>query len=183
MGKKIAFLMSILFLIGLGGCAKKPIVRPHPESVAETETVVEPVVVSTSAAEEQAEEPSLRGKEYKETENLKKVYFDYDDDKLTAETRSILSDNALWLKKNQAVEIIIEGHCDERGTIEYNLALGDRRAKAARKYLMRLGVSGKRIATISYGEEKPADFGHDENAWAKNRRAEILGRVLPEKAE
>jgi len=174
------FLLVIAFA-GFAGCAKKPVVKPQSPPVVEPEPVVEPIADGTPSApsDEPAEEPSLRGKEFKETENLKKIYFDYDDDKLNVEARSVLSDNSLWLKKNQDVEVLIEGHCDERGTVEYNMALGDRRAKAVRRYLMKLGVSGKRIATISYGEEKPVDFGHDENAWAKNRRAETLGRILP----
>lgn len=181
--KKLIILMSILSIAGFAGCAKKPVIKPQP--VVEAEPVVEPVAVSTEAAvpDDQVDEPSLRGKEYKEAESLKKIFFEYDDDKLTSEARTVLADDALWLKKNTEVEVLIEGHCDERGTIEYNLALGDRRAKTVRKYLMKLGVSGKRVATISYGEEKPADFGHDDAAWAKNRRAEILGRIPPEKAE
>jgi peptidoglycan-associated lipoprotein len=128
---------------------------------------------------EEPAEPSLRGKEFKKDDNLQIAYFGYDDAVLTGDARAILAKDADWLRKNPGVEIIIEGHCDERGTVEYNLALGDRRAKAARSYLMKLGVKGGRIATISYGEEKPADLGHDEDAWAKNRRAELLGRIPP----
>ena len=146
------------------GCAKKQIVKP-PEPVLE----------------KQAEEPSLRGKEYRKVAQLETVHFDYDDATLKADARDILAKNAKWLKDNMDVEIIVEGHCDERGTTDYNIALGDRRAKAVRSYLMKLGVKGNRIATISYGEEKPVDLGHDEAAWAKNRRGELLGRI-PETA-
>ncbi|MEW6557439.1 MAG: peptidoglycan-associated lipoprotein Pal [Elusimicrobiota bacterium] len=154
-------LLSIFF-----GCAKKPVVKPI-EPVKPPE-VIEPVP---------AEEPSLRGKEYRKVPQLETVYFDYDDARLRADARETLSKNAKWLKENNDVEIVVEGHCDERGTIDYNLALGDRRAKAVRSYLLKLGIKGNRIATISYGEEKPVDFGHDENAWSKNRRAEMLGRI------
>lgn len=77
------------------------------------------------------------------------------------------------MSKNADANIRIEGHCDERGTSEYNLALGDRRANSAKKYLVDLGISAERLSTISYGEEKPADPGHNEAAWAKNRRDEI----------
>ena len=182
--KKFMVLAAILSLTGFFGCAKKQVVKPQP--VVEEVPVVEPVEVSTPVAapiEDTAEEPSLRGKEYKVSDDLKKIHFDFDEDKLTSAARDILSDDALWLKKNPDVEVLVEGHCDERGTIEYNLSLGDKRAKAVRKYLMKLGVSGKRIATISYGEEKPIDMGHDEAAWANNRRAEILGRIPEGKTE
>ncbi len=130
--------------------------------------------------EKPAEEPSLRGKDYKKVAQLETVYFEYDDATLRSDARNVLAKNAKYLKENQNVEIIVEGHCDERGTTDYNIALGDRRAKAVRSYLLKLGMKGNRIATISYGEEKPADFGHDESSWSKNRRAEMLGRI-PEK--
>ncbi|MFA5778599.1 MAG: peptidoglycan-associated lipoprotein Pal [Elusimicrobiota bacterium] len=145
------------------GCAKKKIVRP-PEPIQQ---VVEKVV----------EEPSLRGKEYKKVTQLETVYFDYDDATLRSDARNILAQNAKWLKENKDVEIIVEGHCDERGTTDYNIALGDRRAKSVRSYLMKLGIKGNRMATISYGEERPVDSGHDEAAWSKNRRADMLGRI------
>ncbi len=101
---------------------------------------------------------------------LKKVYFEFDKSNLTAESRESLEHNADVLKEHPRVRVLIEGHCDERGTIEYNLALGERRALAARNYLINLGIDPDRLATISYGEERPVDLGHDEEAWAKNRR-------------
>lgn len=99
------------------------------------------------------------------------VYYGYDSYNLTDEARSALKNNADWMKANSSARIQIEGHCDERGTVEYNMALGDRRANAAKSYLVRLGVSASRIETLSYGKERPADLGHNESAWAKNRRA------------
>ncbi|MFM8269494.1 MAG: peptidoglycan-associated lipoprotein Pal [Pseudomonadota bacterium] len=99
------------------------------------------------------------------------VYYGYDSFNLTDEARSSLKKNADWMKANSTARIQIEGHCDERGTVEYNMALGDRRANAAKAYLVRLGVAANRIETISYGKERPADMGHSESAWAKNRRA------------
>ena len=86
------------------------------------------------------------------------------------EARAIINKHAEWLNKNKGVKITIEGHCDERGTAEYNLALGERRAEAAAKYLINMGIDAKRIKTISYGLENPLDPGHNEEAWAKNRR-------------
>lgn len=98
------------------------------------------------------------------------VHFDTDKSVLTAEARSILERQAAWLQKYPAVKLQLEGHCDERGTREYNLALGDRRATAAKNYLISLGVSAARLSTISYGKERPVAFGSDDSSWAQNRR-------------
>ncbi|NIR17957.1 MAG: peptidoglycan-associated lipoprotein Pal, partial [Desulfobacterales bacterium] len=92
---------------------------------------------------------------------------------LKPEARAILVKKAEWLRNNQEFSVRIEGHCDERGTNEYNLALGERRANAAWKFLNALGISGSRMTTISYGEERPADTGHNETAWSQNRRDEF----------
>ena len=100
-----------------------------------------------------------------------RVFFDYDSVVLNAEATSVLDGQAAWLKEYPDVVITIEGHADERGTREYNLALGDRRANAVRNYLMALGIDQERILTISYGEERPENPGHDESAWGQNRRA------------
>ena len=105
---------------------------------------------------------------------LKPVFFQYDSDTLDDLARKILSDNATVLKSNGTWAITIEGHCDERGTAEYNLALGDRRALAARDYLVSLGVPADRLNTVSYGKEFPFDAGHQETSWALNRRAHFL---------
>jgi peptidoglycan-associated lipoprotein len=105
---------------------------------------------------------------------LQKIYFNFDSADLSQESRSALSKNAELLAKQSAVTLRIEGNCDERGSDEYNLALGERRAKAARDYLVNLGVQPERLSVISYGEEKPVDPGHDEAAWAKNRRDEFV---------
>ncbi|HEX7880507.1 MAG TPA: peptidoglycan-associated lipoprotein Pal, partial [Candidatus Eisenbacteria bacterium] len=103
--------------------------------------------------------------------NLKDIYFDYDDHTLSADARSTLSGNASYLREMGAIRVNIEGHCDERGTVEYNLALGQRRADATRSYLVDLGIESSRLSTISYGEERPFEMGHDESAWHQNRRA------------
>lgn len=101
------------------------------------------------------------------------IYFDFDRSELKPEARTILNKKAAWLKANPDLSIRIEGNCDERGTNEYNLALGERRANAAWKFLNALGISGNRMESISYGEEKPAVMGHNESAWSKNRRDEF----------
>ncbi|MEK6692484.1 MAG: peptidoglycan-associated lipoprotein Pal, partial [Nitrospirota bacterium] len=102
------------------------------------------------------------------------IYFDYDKYNIRDDVKAILEKNAAWLKKNPGVKIQVEGHCDERGSNEYNLALGDRRARSARDYLVLLGVDPKRVSTISFGEEKPLDPGHNEEAWTKNRRGHFV---------
>jgi peptidoglycan-associated lipoprotein len=109
-----------------------------------------------------------------ESKLLKDIYFDYDRYEIRREDEEILRENAAFLKKNPKMKIQIEGHCDERGTAEYNLALGERRANHTKKYLISLGITSDRILTISYGEERPLDPKNNEEAWAKNRRAHIV---------
>lgn len=99
------------------------------------------------------------------------VYFDFDKATLDYQAQELLKQKAMWLRDFPDANVVIEGHCDERGTNAYNLALGERRAESAKAFLVNLGISGARLTTISYGEEKPADMGHNEEAWAKNRRA------------
>jgi peptidoglycan-associated lipoprotein len=105
---------------------------------------------------------------------IKDGFFETDKSELRTDTRDAMAANAAWLKANPSVRILVEGHCDERNTQEYNLALGWRRANAAKDYLTSLGVAAERIATISYGEERPFAVGHDEAAWAQNRRAHFV---------
>jgi len=104
--------------------------------------------------------------------NLKPVYFDYDNYTLSPEAQSAVQYNAEVLKKTPHLAVVAEGHCDERGTSEYNLALGERRAKAVAEFLTNSGVPN-RLSTVSYGSELPADPGHNEAAWAKNRRVHL----------
>ncbi|VEN75250.1 Peptidoglycan-associated protein [Candidatus Desulfarcum epimagneticum] len=99
------------------------------------------------------------------------VYFDLDSSSLNAVARTVLQEKAEWLLKNSRTKVIIEGHCDDRGSNEYNLALGDRRAESVKAFLVDLNVGPERMSTISYGEESPVDSGKNEEAWAKNRRA------------
>lgn len=104
------------------------------------------------------------------TLGLKTVYFDFDRSELRADTQKSLKENAQWMKQNPAKIVSLEGHCDERGTVEYNLALGNRRAKATYDYLRNLGTPSEQLTTMSFGEEFPEDSAHNEAAWAKNRR-------------
>lgn len=115
---------------------------------------------------------SDRGRElvFAKAGDIQTIYFEYDSSTLSSEAKAALEQAAQWLRQNPTKSIRIEGNCDERGTTEYNLGLGERRALAARRYLISLGVDPERIFTISYGEEKPAVDGHDEAAWKFNRR-------------
>ncbi len=108
---------------------------------------------------------------------LKDIFFDFDRADLRPDARDTLRANADWLKSNQSARIEIEGHCDERGTNEYNLALGAKRAQSAKDYLVSLGISGERLSTISYGEEIPVCTEHEEGCWRQNRRARFV--ILP----
>jgi peptidoglycan-associated lipoprotein len=107
---------------------------------------------------------------------LRDIRFDFDRFDLTPEARAILADNAAWLESNPGTAVMIEGHCDDRGSTEYNVALGDRRAKSAMDYLVNLGVSSRRLSTISYGEERPTCMSGTEACWAENRRAHFATR-------
>ena len=107
----------------------------------------------------------------KEVEVQDRVFFVYDSSEVNGEAKKILDVQVAWLKSDSSIKITIEGHCDERGTRAYNLALGERRAEAARSYLVSLGVPQNRLTTVSYGKERPAVLGSDESSWAQNRRS------------
>ena len=162
------------------GCAKKSVVKEQSvtgeQKAAMAETTKEVAKKEGSVKEEpvtqevaKVEEEAIKEKAAP-VEMSKDINFDYDKFSLRPEAREILKKHANYLVKNKDVNVTIEGHCDERGTSEYNLALGERRAKEAMKYLKELGISAKRMKTVSYGKEKPLDPGHNEEAWAKNRR-------------
>lgn len=126
--------------------------------------------------EEELEAARRKVAELRKKESIKiaNIYFAFDDFSLSEKAKKTLVEDAAWLMNNPQETVVIEGHCDERGTEEYNIALGERRANSAKKYLINLGVKPRQLSTISYGEEKPADPGHDEDAWAKNRRDEFV---------
>jgi peptidoglycan-associated lipoprotein len=179
----MVFVFASLF--SLTSCAKKQItdqeVTPPPPP-PKTTVVPPPPRVDTDAMRKAEEERQARLREMEMANKLRdevrafeaeKIYFDFDKSELRSDARAILAKKAEWLRKNPQFSLNIEGHCDERGTIEYNLALGERRANAAWKFLNALGVSGSRMSTISYGEESPADPAHNAAAWARNRRGEF----------
>ncbi len=191
----VAVVVSFVFLIG--GCAKKEVLKGEGELKGQPTAVKEdpgakekaaaakkakkaPEVSTGDTARDRAvkEKPAKvaakeakQGKAAKEDEiSLANIHFDFDKATLRPDVREMLKKHAELLSSNRNLHVTVEGHCDERGTAEYNLALGERRAAAAMKYLVQLGVEEKRIKTISYGFEKPLDPGHSEEAWAKNRR-------------
>ena len=144
--------------------AAPPAPAPAPPHPAETAVTPPPAPRETTLA------PALPSA----TSPLKDAFFEYDKALLTDEAKQALNEDVAWLKANAQVQVTVEGHCDERGTSEYNLGLGDRRAKAVRDYLVAAGVDGGRIRTISYGKERPFVLGHDESAWRWNRRAHFV---------
>ncbi|MGE5174792.1 MAG: peptidoglycan-associated lipoprotein Pal [Hyphomicrobiales bacterium] len=107
---------------------------------------------------------------------LQDAFFDFDDSSLRADAKTALENDAKFLQQNPNTNVVIEGHCDERGSVEYNLALGERRARAAKEYLVSYGIPANRLTTISYGKERPFDPGHTEEAWAQNRRAHFVSK-------
>ena len=183
------FLLLMVTCGGLAACGgnKPPVARPMPPPPAAAasapstaarppappEPVAEPTVVPQEPVRADAISSAALD-DLNRSSPLKPAFFDYDSSELTPAGRAALDENATTLKRNASWAITIEGHCDERGTAEYNLALGERRAVAARTYLVSLGVPADRLRTVSYGKEFPFDPGHDENAFTKNRRAHFV---------
>ncbi|MGD9400662.1 MAG: peptidoglycan-associated lipoprotein Pal [bacterium] len=169
----IAILLVIALAVTIVGCGKK---KAEPDIDAEREAA------ERAAREaEAAKEPKLPEREVEpvvpvrpEDIKLDNIYFEFDKYDLTPESKMTLSANASIMMEHSSFSILIEGHCDERGTEDYNLALGEKRALAARDYLVGFGIAKDRISVISYGEEKPVDPRHNEEAWAKNRRARFV---------
>lgn len=174
------FWFLVFSLWFLAGCAARPVkekaVLP-PKELAEGRALPEEEILALKGEDiplvekEQKEIKEELTEEEKKT--FKNIYFDFDKSDIKPESRPVLEKIAVYLLKNPALDLLIEGHCCEIGTNEYNLALGERRALSARRYLIGLGVASGRLQTISYGEERPVDPGHDETARAKNRRTEF----------
>jgi peptidoglycan-associated lipoprotein len=180
MRKRLVGIMLMLCCAALvsGGCANKEMVK-QDETLAQKEAVAVETTPTTPEPVPVAKDTVVKEEAVKDTsaETLNPfdtLYFDFDSYVLRQDARDALDKNFQWMKKNAANKVRLEGHCDERGSDEYNLALGEKRAKAAQNYLSTLGVSADRLSVISYGKEKPADPGHDEDAWAKNRRVEFV---------
>jgi len=166
------------------GCAKQEMVKketPPPDAALTTPTTPPPAtqepVKETPITKESVtvtEEIATLNEDATASKMFQTIYFDYDAFTLSEAARDALSKNAVAIKKNKGMKVQIQGHCDERGSDAYNLALGEKRAKAAYDYLITLGAPANQLYVISYGEERPADPGHDEAAWAKNRRDDFV---------
>jgi peptidoglycan-associated lipoprotein len=169
-------------------CAKKPptVARPMPPPAEDTTNAIPPTPPTPPRPVDEPipvppEPESIRAGDLKDdldTLNrsgvLKPVFYDLDSSEVNAEGQRALQENADMMRKNPQWQVTIEGHCDERGTAEYNLALGERRAISARAYLVSLGIPADRVRVVSYGKEFPFEQGHDEAAWSKNRRAHFV---------
>lgn len=185
MRKKLWIILALAFIIpGLlftASCAKKAVKEEAAMAKqAEDEEAMKREAAEKARQEEMARQRMMEEERLKEEARLKQeakdmflnddIHFEFDSSTLTMEAQLILKKKAEWLQNNPESSSTIEGHCDERGTSEYNLALGDRRATSAKTFLVDLGISASRLTTISYGEERPVDLGKNEDAWAKNRR-------------
>jgi len=164
---KTAMLLTTAALIGLAGCTKKP---PKQLPPAPSQTVTTTTTTPTPPPTNEGPTPGSRA-DFMAQSGTDTVHFATDSSDIDSEAQSILTKQAAWLAKYPNVRVTIEGHCDERGTREYNLALGDRRANSAKNFLVNAGVNAARISVISYGKERPIATGSDEEAWAQNRRA------------
>jgi peptidoglycan-associated lipoprotein len=185
--KSIALVLVMVALVAGVACRGKktpPVARPtppppatEPSAGARPPSPPEPTQEPTIPREPSVDETDLNAKDL-DTLNrespFQPVFFGFDSSDVDSQGQTTLNANAELLKKYPGWTITIEGHCDERGTAEYNLALGERRALAARNYLVSLGITADRLRTISYGKEFPFDPGHNEEAWAKNRRAHFV---------
>jgi peptidoglycan-associated lipoprotein len=192
--KAFATTLALLALVVIPACKKnpKPVVAPST-SVAPSTVPDIPLTVTTATAQTVPPEtdfvspktdtvavetlPNDIGELNRVAQSrgyIQDAFFEYNDSQLSSDAQNALTSSATWLKKNPQYNLLIEGHCDERGTEQYNLALGDRRANQAKEYLVTLGVDGGRIRTVSYGEERPFDPGHDDSAWSKNRRDHLV---------
>lgn len=179
----LVLVLSLMVVFPLG-CAKKMVEKPvsvQPEQIQPLEEVKPPEEGKVVGMKEEAitEEELARQQKIQIEETLKEemakfenedIHFDFDKYYIRPDAAEILKKKAQWLKEHPEVHLLIEGHCDERGTEEYNLALGERRANSAKEFLVSLGIDPKRISIISYGEERPVDPRSCEEAWAKNRR-------------
>jgi peptidoglycan-associated lipoprotein len=175
----------ILFAVISAACGKgaqPPVARPTPPTPPPADKTVRLPDPPAPMKEPMPPEPPLAADslssssidDINKASPLQPVFFEYDSAEVTDQGRSTLQANATMLKKYSTWIITIEGHCDERGTAEYNLALGERRAVAARTYLISLGVDANRLRTVTYGSEFPFDPGHQESAWSRNRRAHFV---------
>ncbi len=175
MRRNLVFLVMITLVLSVAlvfsSCAKKL----GSSEGAEKQAVAQKQSAATDqAASQKAAAAAKAEAELKEVAAIGDVYFDYNTASLRPEGKKALQKYAEWLKAHPKYVLKVEGHCDERGTVEYNMALGEKRANAAMKYIQTLGADKNKVSAVSYGKERPVDPGHDEKAWSKNRRDHIV---------
>ncbi len=178
---RLALVTLALLVAFLPACRKEappaPVPQPPPPAPAPVpapEPAVEPLAADEWEEAAPVPQTFLTIAEINSQRLLKTIHFDFDRAEIRGDQRATLQENAVWLRDHADVRILLEGHCDERGTREYNQTLGERRAQATRDYLISLGIGSERVETVSYGEERPAASGSNEQAWAQNRRAEFV---------
>ncbi|MGZ8710932.1 MAG: peptidoglycan-associated lipoprotein Pal [Thermoanaerobaculia bacterium] len=182
--RRLVVILLSLSMIVASSCRSRKTPEPQPappvEAAEPAPPPAEPVPTPEREFEALAPEPEVLSDDMNEATReahergwLRDAFFPFDASTLDADAEEALRQTATWLRANPEYRILIEGHCDERGTEQYNLALGDRRADIAASYLVTLGVDRSRIRTVSYGEERPFEEGSSEEAWAQNRRAHI----------
>ncbi|MDL2275673.1 peptidoglycan-associated lipoprotein Pal [Desulfosarcina sp. OttesenSCG-928-G10] len=177
MNKKWMMLLMMLLVPAMlftTSCTKKATLEDGPGMASQDDDAARQARLEEErlAAEKMQRERAIRAA--KERFLNEHIYFDFDSSVLTSAAQVILKTKAEWLYANPSVNVVIEGHCDERGTTAYNLALGERRAESAKAFLVNMGIPHTRLTTISYGEEMPLDPGHHEAAWVKNRRTAFV---------
>ena len=189
----LALVLIIPGLLFTASCAKKSVksdltAEQKAQEDAEIRARMEAEKAKQAEMDAQMEKAKLKAEELRLKEEAQKremmaartrflnedIYFEFDSSALLSVAQDVLKRKAQWLRDNPGASVVVEGHCDERGTNEYNLALGDRRSSSAKSFLVDLGISASRLKTISYGEERPVDTGHNEEAWAKNRRSHFV---------
>lgn len=179
MANKYALFLAAAFSasLALSSCSKKGVKKDEIPSLAEETVILPTIEVEGSSETITMEEPGIRDSRFEEQEFLPAIHFEFDKYNLGEKARKILAGNATLMKRKTGRTFLVEGHCDDRGTIEYNLALGQKRAKEVRDYYIRLGVPADQIGTISYGEENPVCEETTEECWARNRRAETKIKI------
>jgi peptidoglycan-associated lipoprotein len=178
MKRILCLLVMVIFavsLVSLNACSRRAAKKDRRGDAALEEETMKPLG-EEGISEQELEEARRKVAELRRKEGglLAPVYFEFNDFSLSDQAKAVLAQNAAWLMNNAQRDVIIEGHCDERGTDEYNVALGERRANSVKRYLISLGVNAAQLSTISFGEERPSTQGHTEAEWAKNRRAEFV---------
>ncbi len=177
MTKKAALILMVVLAAGMllaAGCAKEKVASPgqtgmSAEEAARLKAEQERRMREARLREQQAKEAQL-----KEMFVNRDIHFAFDRYDLSSEAKQVLNEKAVYMKNHPGLQVIVEGNCDERGSNAYNMALGEKRALAAAAYLQAMGIDGKRIETVSYGEERPLVLGHTEEAYAANRRAHFV---------